>query len=70
MFVFSKDVVRTLLEFEADLEKELNAGKEKKTPLAIAASLGNMDIVKLLVTNGAKVEARGKNDNKLMLRVF
>ena len=41
------------------MEKELGAGKEKKTALMIAAAQGNLDIVRLLVTNGAKVEARG-----------
>jgi ankyrin repeat protein len=51
--------VRTLLEYGAELEKELGASKEKKTPLMLAAATGNLDIVRLLITNGAKVEARG-----------
>jgi len=54
------DIVRTLMEFGADMEKELAAGKEKKSALAIAASQGNLDIVRLLVTNGAKIEARDR----------
>ena len=52
--------MRTLLEFGADMEKELGASKEKKTPLMLAAASGRLDIVRLLVTNGAKVESRGE----------
>jgi ankyrin repeat protein len=52
--------VRILLKNSADVKKELGASHNKQTPLMIAAALGNLEMVKLLVANGAPVEQRDK----------
>ncbi|XP_067682285.1 poly [ADP-ribose] polymerase tankyrase-like [Haliotis asinina] len=54
------DVVKVLIKHGADLNKQVSAGKEKKSPLMMAAETGNLDVARLLVQNGATVELLDK----------
>ena len=49
------DVVKVLVKYEANFEKQLNANLGKVTPLMMAAANGDLEMVKLLV-NHAKIE--------------
>ena len=48
-----------LLKYGAVVDCELGASKDKLTPLMIACSIGRLDIVRLLLKNGAKALQRG-----------
>ena len=48
-----------LIKHGVDIHKELSAGKNKNTPLMVAAYSGHLDIVRLLVRHSARVEQKG-----------
>ena len=52
-------VVEMLLRDGADVHRELGPSRDKKTPLMLAASCGDLDIVKLLIAHDAKIEHKG-----------
>lgn len=54
------DVLKVLLKYKVNVNKPLSAGKNRMTPLMLAAEQGNLDIVRLLVQNGATVELADK----------
>jgi len=51
--------LKVLLKHGVDVNKTLSAGKEKLTPLMIAAGKGYLDIARLLVQGGATIEQLG-----------
>ena len=51
--------MRTLIKHGADLNKPLSAGKDKITPLMIAAQRGDLTLARVLVQSGASVELLG-----------
>ncbi|PIK60415.1 putative ankyrin repeat and KH domain-containing protein mask [Apostichopus japonicus] len=52
------DIVKLLLEYEADVNAQSSAGN---TPLMYACSGGHEEIVKILLDNGAKIEDHNEN---------
>lgn len=54
-----QECVQSLIKHGADVHAELGASKNKNTPLMVAAYAGNLDIVKLLIASGAKVDQKG-----------
>ncbi|GFO49165.1 poly [ADP-ribose] polymerase [Plakobranchus ocellatus] len=54
------DAVRTLIKHGANVNKPLSAGKDKVTPLMIAARRGDLPLARLLVQSGAAVEMLDK----------
>ncbi|XP_045173685.2 poly [ADP-ribose] polymerase tankyrase-like [Mercenaria mercenaria] len=54
------DVLKILIKHQVDVNKVLSAGKNKITPLMIAAGHGDMEICKVLVQNGAHIEQLDK----------
>ncbi|KAK3738945.1 hypothetical protein RRG08_006512 [Elysia crispata] len=54
------DAVRTLIKYGADVNKSLSAGKDKVTPLMIAAQRADLTLARLLVQSGAAVEILDK----------
>lgn len=48
-----------LLKYEANVNKQLSAGKDKLSPLMLAAAHGHLDIARRLVQAGATVELLG-----------
>ena len=57
-----QNVLKVLIKNGADIHKELSAGKQKNTPLMMAAYRGELEMVKLLVKNTGKVEQGGVYD--------
>ncbi|KAK3092730.1 hypothetical protein FSP39_006660 [Pinctada imbricata] len=55
-----KDLLSVLLKYGVDVNKQLSAGKEKMTPLMIAAARGHLDMARRLVQSGAVVEKLDK----------
>lgn len=55
-----QDVLKILIKHQVDVNKILSAGKNKITPLMIAAGHGDMEICKVLIQNGAHIEQLGK----------
>ncbi|XP_013405621.1 tankyrase-like protein isoform X2 [Lingula anatina] len=53
-------VVEVLLKYGVDIEKPLNADNGKVTPLMLAASKGDVAMVKLLIKHKAKIEKLDK----------
>ncbi len=53
--------MKLLVQYGADLNKELGASKDKKSPLMVAAGAGHLDVVKYLVSKGALVEQKGRH---------
>ena len=60
-FNIFQETVRILIRLGADVNKTLSAGKDKKTPLMLAARKGYLDIVRALVQSGAAVESLGES---------
>ena len=56
-----QDLLSVLLKYEVDINKQLSAGKDKMTPLMIAAARGHLDMARRLVQAGAIVEKLGKS---------
>jgi len=56
---FHQDVLKILIKHQVDVNRVLSAGKNKITPLIIAASHGDLEICKVLVQHGAHVEQLG-----------
>ena len=54
------DCVKVLIKYGCNLEYPLPNSRDKITPLQFSCQIGNLKIVKLLVENGAKVEARDR----------
>lgn len=54
-----QDAMRALLLHEPDIDRELSASKNKQTALMIAASMGHLDVVRLLIQHGAKAGQSG-----------
>ena len=52
--------MKCLIKHGVDVHKRLSAGKNKETPLMMAAARGNMVIVKMLIKEKARVEEKGK----------
>lgn len=48
-----------LIKHGANVNKQLSAGKDKLTPLMLAAAYGHLDIARRLVQAGATVELLG-----------
>lgn len=48
-----------LIKYGANVNKQLSAGKDKLTPLMLAAAYGHLDIARRLVQAGATVELLG-----------
>ena len=51
--------MKILIKHQVDVNKQLSAGKNRVTPLMIAASHGHLDIARILVQNGATIEQPG-----------
>ncbi|KAL4238217.1 hypothetical protein ACF0H5_002929 [Mactra antiquata] len=49
-------VVKILIKHQVDVNKQLSAGKNRVTPLMIAARHGDLELCKVLVQNGAHIE--------------
>lgn len=58
--IFFQDLLKILLKHGVDVNKSLSASKGKLSPLMIAASKGNLEMVRLLVQNGAVIEQLGE----------
>lgn len=54
------DLLNVLLKYEANVNKQLSAGKDKLSPLMLAAAHGHLDIARRLVQAGATVELLDK----------
>ncbi|XP_052272329.1 poly [ADP-ribose] polymerase tankyrase-like isoform X2 [Dreissena polymorpha] len=54
------DVLKILIKHQVDVNKCLSAGKNKVTPLMMAAQQGNMEICRVLVQNGAFIDILDK----------
>ncbi|XP_070180050.1 poly [ADP-ribose] polymerase tankyrase-like isoform X2 [Littorina saxatilis] len=54
------EVLKVLLKNKVNVNKQVSAGKNKLSPLMMAAELGNLDMVRLLVQSGATVELLDK----------
>ena len=52
--------MKILIKHQVDVNKQLSAGKNRVTPLMLAASHGHLDIARILVQNGAVIEQPGK----------
>lgn len=50
-----------VLEFGADINKPATANQKRITALILAASMGNLNMVKYLIDEGAKIEKEGKS---------
>ncbi len=61
------DCVKVLTKYECNVEYPLPNSKDKITPLMQACQLGHFKIVKLLVENGSKVEARDRFQRTALL---
>ncbi len=59
-----------LLKYGADVHVPMSAGKDKKTPVILAAAHGSLDMVKLLFENGAFLEQQGPSAFTFVLSVF
>lgn len=57
--LLSQDVLRVLLKNNVNVNKPLSASKKKVTPLMLAAQQGFLDMARLLVQSGSKVELTG-----------
>ena len=60
LFVWLQEVLKVLLKHAASVDKQTSAGKDKLTPLMLAAHRGDLDTVRLLVQSGATVELLGQ----------
>lgn len=56
-----QDLLNLLLKYGANVNKQLSAGKDKLSPLMLAAAHGHPDIARRLVQAGATVELLGIN---------
>lgn len=56
-----QDLLNLLLKYGANVNKQLSAGKDKLSPLMLAAAHGHLDIARRLVQEGATVELLGIN---------
>lgn len=56
-----QDLLNLLLKYGANVNKQLSAGKDKLSPLMLAAAHGYLDIARRLVQAGATVELLGIN---------
>lgn len=56
-----QDLLNLLLKYGANVNKQLSAGKDKLSPLMLAAAHGHLDIARRLVQAGATVELLGIN---------
>ena len=54
-----KDCVRVLLKYGSNVHVAMSPGKDKKTPIILAAAHGNLEMVKLLYEHGAFLEQQG-----------
>ena len=65
-----QELIKILLKHGVNVNKPLSAGKNKVTPLMIAAGKGNLEIVRLLVQNGAVIEQLGIMSNFYTIYVY
>ena len=55
-----QEVAEVLLKYDANVDSELGASKNKTTPLMKAAARGDLDMVKLLFKHNALIEKKGE----------
>ena len=68
LFIFFQEVVKVLLKYKPDVNKPLNAGKNKNTPLMLCAAQGNLEMTRLVHKAGGLVEGKG-NTNVQIIKV-
>ena len=64
------ECVKVLLKYNCNVEYPLPNSKDKITPLMYACQMGNGKIVRLLIENGAKVEARDRYQKTALIHAI